>query len=162
MKKFILMIISVSVFFIGVGGIVNQVKARFRPDFNSRAVIIKTPLTIETEEQINSGKSLTIVEKANTPMIIKRGGGAGNDPRHTQFRLSAPEPPERIIIFPGEKSRGARLSRGEDLSGIEDKKVIHFRRFEGKELNVTEPLKDAENALAGESKTQIIREICER
>ncbi len=144
MKRFILMIISVSVFFIGLGGIVKHVGAKFASGLNSQRVFLKTPVLIDDEEKINFEKSPTFLEKSKRPLIIKRTKNetAGD---HLELNLRVPNQPDRIIILPREKSTQPSL-QGAEFPRIENNNAIIFNRPEHEGPRGSDSNKDEEKS----------------
>lgn len=71
MSKFILMIISVSVFFIGLGGIVKQIRTQFKPE--AQVSFERVPAPEMREKRIASTESFTVFERNGKHFIINRG-----------------------------------------------------------------------------------------
>jgi hypothetical protein len=70
MNKFLLMIISVSVFFIGLGGIVKQIKTLFKP---AEQISFERTLAPKIrEKRIASTESFTVFEREGKQVIINR------------------------------------------------------------------------------------------
>ncbi len=65
MKRFIITILCVSVFFIGLGGIIKQVGAAFKSDERALALLAQGRVAIGGDDRINSVKSMRIVGKSN-------------------------------------------------------------------------------------------------
>lgn len=64
MKKFIISVLCVAVFFIGLGGLFNQVGARFKSDEKALTLIAQARQALGGEANINNVRSLTIVGRA--------------------------------------------------------------------------------------------------
>ncbi len=63
MKKFIIMVLCVSIFFIGLGGLVDKAGAKFKSDERALEVIRLARIAIGGDANINNVRSLTIVAK---------------------------------------------------------------------------------------------------
>lgn len=157
MKKFILMILSVSVFFIGLGGIVKHVGAKLKSDLGRQATFIQNPASAESEEKTDFGKSAMIFEKSKRPLIIKRGK---DESAHgsLEFNLRVPNQADRMIILPRKKS-GETLIPGEEFPPIGDKNVITLRPGEPAKFEILETEKKEEKTLSVEDKIKIVRQI---
>ncbi|MGI8639885.1 MAG: hypothetical protein ACR2MG_08010 [Pyrinomonadaceae bacterium] len=64
MKRFIIMILCVSTFFIGLGGLVDKVGAKFKSDERALEIIKLARIAIGGDANINNVKSMTIVARA--------------------------------------------------------------------------------------------------
>lgn len=64
MKKFIISVLCVAVFFIGLGGVIKQVGAKFKSDERAMALVRQARIAIGGEANINSVKGLTAKGRA--------------------------------------------------------------------------------------------------
>lgn len=64
MKRFIFSILCVSTFFVGVGGLINQVGARFKSDERALALIRQARIAVGGDANISAVRSLTAKGKA--------------------------------------------------------------------------------------------------
>lgn len=64
MKKFIFTVLCVAIFFIGLGGLINQVGARFKSDERALALIAQARQAIGGDAAIKNVRSLTIVGRS--------------------------------------------------------------------------------------------------
>ena len=153
MKKFILMIIAVSVFFIGVGGIVDQVGAKFESDVTVASVVAVTPSSMVSGEEIN-------FESSKGPLIIKRmkdhSAVATSD--NFEFNLRLPKPPEKTAGSSVEKSGEPFVIR-KSFPQFENRNVFILKRTEGGELKDAEPAEGEQKSFSPDKKIKIIRSI---
>lgn len=63
MKKFIIMVLCVSTFFIGLGGLVDKVGANFKSDEKALEIIRQARIAVGGDANINNVRSLTITAK---------------------------------------------------------------------------------------------------
>ena len=61
MKKFIISILCVAVFFIGLGGLIQETGARFKSDERSLSLIRQAQIAIGGETAVRNVRSLSIV-----------------------------------------------------------------------------------------------------
>ena len=74
MKRFIFSILSVAVFFVGLGAIVDKVGARFKSDDKAVELIRQARLAIGGDQAIAGIRSMTISGKTSHTFTINGGG----------------------------------------------------------------------------------------
>ena len=128
MKKFTFMIIGVSVFFIGLGGIVKQVGARFKSDAHVLKTVQQIRIENGGEEKSKSVKSFTIHGKSKKHVII--GGIKENEQSASMpFTLQVPSTQfNRTLSFPRQPS-SEPIPHGEEFPRVQqDEDVLIFKR----------------------------------
>ena len=70
MKRFIMMILCVSTFFIGLGGLIERAGANFKSDERAVEIIKLARIAIGGDANINNVKSMTIIAKATQNLNI--------------------------------------------------------------------------------------------
>ncbi len=104
MKRFIFSILCVSVFFIGVGSLVERTGAKFKSDEKALALISKARQAIGGDAAVNSVQSMVIVGKTTRQMKLN-----GVSQPHTGET-------EIAVQFPDKMSRTMKMGHG-DASG---------------------------------------------
>jgi len=112
MKRFIFSILSVSVFFIGLGGIANQVGAGFKSDERALALIRQARIAIGGDASIANVRSLTA--KGNAVHTFNFDG----------TNLSQTGDYEINLALPNQFSKMMKL-RLENISGDSSKQVVN-------------------------------------
>ncbi len=115
MKRFIFSILCVSVFFIGLGGIANQIGARFKSDERALALIRQTRIAIGGDASIANVRSLTA--KGNAAHTFNFDGA--NTTQAGDFEIN--------FALPNQFSKMMKL-RTENISGDGSKQVVNEER----------------------------------
>ena len=89
MKRFIFSILCVSVFFIGVGALVERTGAKFKSDEKALALIAKARIAIGGDAAINGVQSMVIVGK--TTHSMKLNGIQHDEQGETEIALELPD-----------------------------------------------------------------------
>ena len=95
MKRFIFSILCVSVFFIGVGSLVERTGAKFKSDEKALALIAKARQAIGGDAAVSSVQSMVIV--GNTTRQMKLNGVAQPQTGETEIALQFPDKMSRTI-----------------------------------------------------------------
>ncbi|MEQ1922092.1 MAG: hypothetical protein ABL952_06250 [Pyrinomonadaceae bacterium] len=114
MKRFIFSILCVSVFFIGVGSLVERTGAKFKSDEKALALIAKARQAIGGDAAVSSVQSMVIVGKTTRQM--KLNGVAQPQEGETEI----------AVQFPDKMSRTMKMGHGDpsgDAVKIFDKQV---------------------------------------
>ncbi|HRI03661.1 MAG TPA: hypothetical protein PLL77_07955 [Pyrinomonadaceae bacterium] len=114
MKRFIFSILCVSVFFIGVGSLVERTGAKFKSDEKALALIAKARQAIGGDAAVSSVQSMVIVGKTTRQMKIN--GVAQPQEGETEI----------AVQFPDKMSRTMKMGHGDpngDAVKIFDKQV---------------------------------------
>ncbi len=88
MKKFIITVLSVSVFFIGLGSLVEKTTANFKSDAQALELIKKARIAIGGDANINSVKSLTV--SATTENFFEKNNIVENKGGNLEIALELP------------------------------------------------------------------------
>ena len=104
MKKFIFSILCVSVFFIGLGGLINQVGAKFKSDERALEVIRQARIAIGGDAAIKSVRSLTIV--GSTAQSFTIDGATRTEQGNLEINLRLPNQFGKVLNF-GRENDGA-------------------------------------------------------
>lgn len=104
MKKFIIMILSVSVFFVGLGGLVDRVGAKFKSDERALAIVAQARTAIGGDAAIKNVRSLTIVGNAEQTFTID--GASRTEQGNLEINLQMPNQFSKMLKI-GKESGGA-------------------------------------------------------
>lgn len=110
MKKFIVSVLCVSVFFIGLGGLIEKASASFKSDAKALEIIAKARRAIGGDSAISGVKSMTIIGKATKTFEIEGIAKTENGDVEINFEL------------PNKMSRKLKIGSG-DGEALVDKKV---------------------------------------
>lgn len=111
MKKFIVSILSVAVFFIGLGGLVNQVGAKFKSDERALEIIRQTRIAIGGDEAIKNVRSLTIDGSAEQTFAID--GADRTEQGGVEINLQMPNQYSKVLKFGNGGAEGENFVRKE-------------------------------------------------
>src|SRR5437764_3353885 len=110
MKKFIFTVLCVSVFFIGLGSVVDKVGARFRSDQKALDLIKAARTAIGGDNSIAGIQSLRI--KGNTVHSWKIDGNEKTEPGGTEIAIQLPDRLSKISwIGNPEADNGTQMLR---------------------------------------------------
>jgi hypothetical protein len=123
MKKFIFSILCVSVFFIGLGGLINQVGAKFKSDERALAIIAQARQAIGGDAAIKSVKSLTVVGNSTNSFVVD--GAAKTEQGNVEINLQLPNQFSKTLKI-GRDTAGA-----EGGTVIEKDVKVFVRSIEG-------------------------------
>jgi hypothetical protein len=115
MKRFIFSILCVSVFFTGLGGIANQIGARFKSDERALALIRQARIAIGGDASITNVRSLTA--KGNAARTFNFDGA--NVSHAGDFEIN--------LALPNQFSKMMKL-RTENISGDGSKQMVNEER----------------------------------
>ena len=87
MKKFIVTVLSISVFFIGLGNLIEKASASFKSDEKALEIIAKARRAIGGDSAISSVKSMTIVGKTTKTFEIEGVAKTENGESEINFEL---------------------------------------------------------------------------
>lgn len=104
MKKFSIMVLSVSVFFVGLGGLVDKAGAKFKSDERALAIIAQARQAIGGEAAIKNVRSMTIV--GNAEQTFRVDGAARTETGNLEINLQMPNGFSRMLQI-GKESDGA-------------------------------------------------------
>ncbi len=104
MKRFIFSILCVSVFFIGLGGIANQVGARFKSDERALALIRQARIAIGGDASIARVRSLTV--KGNAVHTFNFDGTNTTQSGDVEINLALPNQFSKMMKLQIEKISG--------------------------------------------------------
>jgi hypothetical protein len=110
MKRFIVSVLCVSVFFIGLGSLIEKAAASFKSDEKALAIIAKARQAVGGDSAIAGVKSMTIVGKVTKTFDVEGVAKAEQGESEINFEL-----PNKMI-------RTMKIGSG-DGSGLADKKV---------------------------------------
>ncbi len=104
MKRFIFSILCVSVFFIGVGSLVEKTGAKFKSDEKALALISKARQAIGGDAAVSSIQSMIIVGKTTHQM--KLNGVVQPQTGETEIALQLPDKMSKMIKIGGDNANG--------------------------------------------------------
>jgi len=113
MKKFIVSILFVTVFCVGLGALVEKVGARFKSDEKALALIKQARLAIGGEQSIAEVRSMII--KGSTALTIKVDGTSRTEQGETEIALQLPDQLSKMVKI-------------ERTSGPEGEKFVNEKR----------------------------------
>jgi hypothetical protein len=111
MKKFIVTVLSISVFFIGLGSLIEKASASFKSDDKALEIIAKARRAIGGDSAIAGVKSMTILGKTTKTFEIEGVAKTENGETEINFEL------------PNKMSRMMKMGSGEGGNPSIDKKV---------------------------------------
>ena len=114
MKRFIFSILCVSVFFIGIGALIDRTTAKFKSDEKALELIRKARVTIGGESAIGSVQSMVIIGK--TSQTVRVNGVAQPQSGETEIAMQLPDKLMKTIKIghsddtaTGEKLKGKQV-----------------------------------------------------
>jgi hypothetical protein len=147
MKKFIISILCVAIFFIGLGGLIEETGARFKSDERALELIKQARAAIGGEEAIKNVRGLTITGKATKTTNIN--GAEQIKQGDLELNLQLPNQFSKMIRFTAQSGEvgeekiltkevrdlilsksGDTVNLNRDNSGDPDKKVIGMKRVD--------------------------------
>jgi hypothetical protein len=121
MKRFLVSVLCVSVFFVGLGNLIEKAAASLKSDDKALAILAKARQAIGGDSAIAGVKSMTIVGKATKTFEIDGAARTENGDLEINFEL------------PNKMTRSLKLGSGE--AGLTDKKVdVMIVRNDGENL----------------------------
>ena len=109
MKKFIIMVLSVAVFFVGLGGIVDRAGAKFKSDERALAIIAQARQAIGGEAAIKNVRSLTII--GNAAQTFSVDGATRIEQGSLEINLQMPNQFSKMLKIGKESD----LARGDEI-----------------------------------------------
>lgn len=97
MKRFILSVLCVSVFFVGLGALVDKAGARFRSDEKALELVRKARIAIGGDAAINNIQSLRIVGQSTRNSTV--AGNATSETGETEIAMQFPDKLMRTMKF---------------------------------------------------------------
>ncbi|MBS1796252.1 MAG: hypothetical protein JSS81_20535 [Acidobacteria bacterium] len=107
MKKFILTVLCVSVFFLGLGGLVERAGARFKSDDRAVELIKRARQAIGGDAAINNVRSMTILGKATKTFQIE--GVARTDQGDAEINFELPNKMSRMVRIGDPNGAGDKI-----------------------------------------------------
>ncbi len=95
MKKFIVSVLGVTVFCVGLGALVEKAGATFKSDEKALALIRQARLAIGGEQSIAEVRSMII--KGNTTVTLKVNGTARNEQGETEIAMQLPDKLSKMV-----------------------------------------------------------------
>lgn len=148
MKRFIFSILCVSVFFIGLGGIANQVGARLKSDERALTLVRQARIAIGGEANINSVRSLTT--KGRAVHTVSFDGTNKTQEGDFEINLALPNQFSKMMNMRLEDKTGD----GSKQVVNEEHKVIIIRKGDGDNAAF---YSDDKDAAAPKSKIVIVK-----
>jgi hypothetical protein len=105
MKRFIISILCVTVFSIGLGAIVETVGARFKSDEKALALIRQARLAIGGDQSIAGVRSMII--KGDTTISFKMGSEVRNEKGETEIAMQLPDKLSKMVKISDPEGAGA-------------------------------------------------------
>jgi hypothetical protein len=95
MKRFIVSVLCVTVFCVGLGALVEKAGARFKSDEKALAIIKQARLAIGGDQSIADVRSMII--KGNTTVTLKVDGAARTEQGETEIALQLPDKLAKMV-----------------------------------------------------------------
>jgi hypothetical protein len=132
MKRFIVTVLCVSVFFIGLGTLVENVGAKFKSDEKALALIGQARQAIGGEQSLAAVRSMTITAKATKTFEVE--GAARTEQGDIEINMQLPDKFSKMMKF--------GKTEGGEGPGIFEKRVdviVTSKDGEGLKMKVTSP-----------------------
>ena len=136
MKKFIVSILGVSVFCIGLGALVERAGASFKSDEKAIALIKQARLAIGGEQSIAEVRSMII--KGNTTVTFNIDGTARTENGETEIAMQLPDKLSKMVKIGRHEGGEPGLSEQHDVmvfrregAAAEGGKHIMLRKTDG-------------------------------
>ena len=113
MKRFIVSILCVSVFFIGLGSLVDKAGAKFKSDARALELVKLARTAIGGEAAINNIRSMTIVGTANHTFTVD--GVARTEPGSLEINLELPNKFNRMVRIGNPANANGELKKEFDV-----------------------------------------------
>lgn len=124
MKKFIVSVLCVSVFFLGLGSLAERVGAKFKSDARALELLAKARQAIGGEEAIKSVRSLSIKGKQN--MTFKINGTEKTEQGDVEIAMQLPNQVFKTIKMGNADGKAAQIVE-------ENKNIVIVKKGEGGE-----------------------------
>ncbi len=132
MKKFIISVLCVAVFFFGLGSLAEKVGAKFKSDARALELIAKARQAIGGDEAIRNVRSLAISGK--TTISFEFNGNQRTEQGNVDIALQLPNQLSKNIRI------GTPKGDGKDVQIIEEEKnIVFLKKSDGEQTNGTEP-----------------------
>lgn len=122
MKRFIVSVLFVTVFCIGLGALVEKAGASFKSDEKALALIKQARLAIGGDQSIADVRSMII--KGNTTLTLKVNGAARNEQGETEIAMQLPDKLSKMVKIGRQEGPG-----GENL--LSEKHDVMIMRGDG-------------------------------
>ena len=122
MKRFIISVLCVTVFCIGLGALVEKAGARFKSDERALALIKQARIAIGGEQSIADVQSMVI--KGNTTITFKSKDGARTENGETEIAMQLPDRFSKMVKI-------GRQDGGEGESKVINDVIVVRRGGEG-------------------------------
>ena len=126
MKKFIISVLSVAVFFVGVGALVENVGAKFKSDEKALEIVRKARTAIGGDAAIAEVRSLSIIGR--TTHLFKVDGVERSEQGETEIALQFPDKMSKVVRIGKDDGSGDKniirqhdvvvVGKGESRKGI--------------------------------------------
>lgn len=114
MKKFVFYILTISVFFAGLGSLVEHVGARFKSDEKALDIVRRARVALGGDAALAEVRSMVITGR--TVNTIKIGGTERSEPGETEIALQLPDKlSQKIMIGKGDGAGTQVMSRRHDV-----------------------------------------------
>ncbi|MFN6965144.1 MAG: hypothetical protein ACK4S4_15470 [Pyrinomonadaceae bacterium] len=163
MRRFITSVLCVSVFFIGLGALVEKAGAAFRSDEKALAIIAAARKAIGGDAAINNIRSLRV--RGSTVKILKIGGEEKSIAGETEIAMQLPDKFSKIVKLgsggedrPGDASIDV-LVTSDRPSGVGPHKVTIKKGEGGQEIAVKRSDADVKEIETADGGRVIVRSI---
>lgn len=168
MKKFVVSILSISVFFIGLGSLAEHVGAKFKSDEKALDIVRKARTALGGDSALAEVRSLII--KGSSVHTLKIGDAERSEPGETEIAMQFPDKLSQTIKIGKDNGAGAKMiSESHDVvvvtKGGEGEKIIangggEFTTSDGKKVIVTERASGQDGVFVGDDgKKVILRQV---
>jgi hypothetical protein len=119
MKRFIISVLSVSIFFVGLGALVEKTGAKFRSDEKAMALVVKARRAIGGDAALASVQSLRIVGQSTR--TIKMDGAEKTIQGETEIALQLPDKIMRSMKIGNDDGTGEKvINKSVDVMVVAD------------------------------------------
>lgn len=168
MKRFVVSVLSISVFFIGLGSLVEHVGAKFKSDEKALDIVRKARTAIGGEAALVEVRSLVI--KGSSLHTLKIGDAQRSEPGETEIAIQFPDKLSQKIKIGKDDGNGAKMvSQSHDVvvmtKGGDAEKVMQngsgeFTTSDGKKVIVKERVPAGDGVFVGDDgKKVIVRQV---
>ena len=169
MKRFIVSVLFVTVFCIGLGALVEKAGAKFKSDEKALALIRQARIAIGGEQSIAAVRSMVI--KGNTTLTLKGDGVSRNEQGETEIAMQFPDKLSKMVrIARHDGAESQRINEkhdmlimrdghGDEVAGSGGNKII-VRKVDGGNAEIEKIIaegKDGESTTADGKKVMIRR-----
>lgn len=169
MKRFVISVLSISVFFVGLGSLAEHVGARFKSDEKALEIVRRTRIALGGEAALAEVRSMVITGR--TVNTFKVGDAERSEPGETEIAIQFPDKMSQRIKIGTDDGTGIKnvteqhnvvvVSKGGDASKIHlDGGNGEFTTADGKKIVIKERVAGGDATFTSEDgKKVVVRQI---